>query len=114
MKNKWFLLAMVFLALLTVPVFAVGPTYGDGIYVGKPLEEIAASATFLQGIEPLVTTMEAGFVATGIAAFALVLLLVLSGPATVAPERYDKFSGFYARKWRTATASQGRFERQGS
>lgn len=93
MKNKWILLAMVFLAFLTIPVFAVGPTYGDGIYVGKPLEEIAAGATLLQGLEPLVTTVGAGFVALLITAFVMVRLSAPSGPATVAPERYDKAPG---------------------
>lgn len=87
MKNKWVLLALMFvLGFLTAPVYA--SPLGDGVFVGAFTETPSATATIQPGIEHLETGMETVF-------FALLTVIITFGfkrtsTADTVPERYDK------------------------
>jgi len=116
MKNKWLLLAMVF--LFAAPVFAVGPTLGDGVYIGVASEQAMISTAQPLGVEQLGTGMGTLLVATLIVIVFSFIQTRLSGPAASVPERYDKSSGpgtaGNLRSMLVNYQSTGRFRRQAS
>lgn len=89
MKN-WFLLAMVFvIGLFGSPVFAFAPS-GDGVYIGASADAAMVGATIPDGVEQLGTNMGTLLVATLMTLLFAPIRLSATGPATNAPERYDK------------------------
>ena len=90
MKNKWLLLAMVFvLGLIGSPVFAFGPS-GDGVFIGKSTETPTTSATILSSAVQLETVMGTLLAILLLTTIYIGTVKLIEGPATNAPERYDK------------------------
>ena len=87
MKNKWLILCLVFiLGLLGSPVFSFDKTEGESI--GTSTEGAAEVNTKAIQLETVMETLVATVVLfTG---YIFLIHRVLEGPATSAPERYDK------------------------
>lgn len=90
MKNKWLVLAMVFvLGLIGSPVFAFAPS-GDGVFIGKATETPTVSATILPAAVQLGTGMETLLTILMLTVIFSPISKLQSGPASNVPERYDK------------------------
>lgn len=90
MKNKWLVLAMVFvLGLIGSPVFAFAPS-GDGVFIGKAAETPTVSATILPAAVQLETVMGPLLAILLLTTIYIGTVKLIEGPAMNAPERYDK------------------------
>ncbi len=90
MKNKWLVLAMVFLfGFVSLPVFA-GPTLGDGVYIGAASEQTMVSQAVPTAVEQLGTVMGTLLGITLVITAFAPMKRAATGPANNVPERYDK------------------------
>lgn len=90
MKNKWLLLAMVFVfGLIGFPVFAFAPS-GDGVFIGKATEAPPVSATLSPQALQLETVMGTLLATLLLTVIFRPILKYQTGPASNVPERYDK------------------------
>jgi hypothetical protein len=118
MKNKWLVLAMVFLfGFVSLPVFA-GPTLGDGVYNGAASEQAMVSTALPTSVEQPGTAMGTLLAITLLITAFAPLKRMATGPANNVPERYDKVrtTGLLGnlRKLTATAMNSGRFKRQRS